>query len=326
MASRNLGFEKERNLEESQDDRQILNNLGGGNIQLDIALFRNNLRNTSELDWQYNTLSSSIASNKFIFPTSVFFVYTNGDTVKVTGNSLGSLNANTTYYVVDLELGVGTTRSQLAFGLSTTLGGSRVALGTITSNVKFIRNDAVSKDNILNLATPSILNNNSSLEGDTFSYNIGTSFTDGFGTIETNTDYFNFIRREKYASNDSVSTGRRIALEGSHQIEDPANYNNSQVRLDTENSPGIYITDPFSNPLDIQKTRAFSTSANPWTEASGKLQTKSTQVNIGDLYFSNGIKFDSVDGVGTDSGLATSFTHKIPVVIDGIEYFILLKS
>ena len=144
MATRNLGFETSRNLNESVDDRQILNNLGGGNIQLDIALFRNNLRNESELTWEYEVDGSTIVDNKFLFPRTVLFVYTNGDEVRVEGSSLGNLSVNETYYIVDLELNVGVQNNQLAFGLSTTVGGARVSVGSISDNLKFIRKDIYS--------------------------------------------------------------------------------------------------------------------------------------------------------------------------------------
>jgi hypothetical protein len=140
MALENQGFEKRLNLLESEDDRAVLNNLAGGNIQLDIALFRNNLRNTSSLVWQYNTNSSLIHTNRFIFPTTVAFVYTNGDRVTVTGSSLGNLNTTTQYYVVDFAVSQGTLGNQSGFALSLTEGGPRVTVGSITSNIKFSNN------------------------------------------------------------------------------------------------------------------------------------------------------------------------------------------
>lgn len=326
MATRNLGFERARNLEESVDDRQILNNLGGGNIQLDIALFRNNLRNVSELIWEYDTDGSIIANNKFLFPRTVLFVYTNEDEVKVQGTSLGNLSENETYYVVDLELNTGTQKNQQAFGLATTLGGTRVTVGQVDSDITFIRTDIVTKKNLLRLATPAIQDTNIGLEGDSFSYDIGPTFTDAFDTIDERVGLFNFLRREKYVSNDSVSSSRRIVIEGSVINEDPAEFNSTQTNLDEDNSPGVYITNPFSNVLEIEKTRAYSTSSQPWAEGTNDLITRSTQVNIGDLLFSNGIKFNSIDDVNEESGQASNFDHKIPIIVDGVEYFVLLNS
>lgn len=326
MALRNQGFERSLNLGESVDDRQILNNLAGGNIQLDVSLFRNNLRNVSTLVWQHNTSGSSVTDNRFVFPTTVPFVYTNGDEVKVTGTSLGNLNTIATYYVVDLQVGLGTLRNQSAFGLALTKGGARITLGNIGSSVTFIRKDAVTKQNILNIATPETLEQGVSAEGSRFSYNIGATFTAAFDTIDGNVDIANFLRTQKYTTNASVSTDKQIRLEGAMVSADPAGHNSSASNMTQVKSPGVYITDPFSNVLNITKTRAYSTNSQPWFEETGKLTTRSTQVNIGDLYFEQGIKVDSFDGVEIITGSVTEFTHKLPVKINGVEYFVLVKK
>jgi hypothetical protein len=326
MALRNQGFERALNLGESVDDRQILNNLAGGNVQLDIALFRNNKRNTSTLIWQPNLNGSGVVDNRFVFPTTVPFVYTNGDVVKVTGAGLGNLNTIATYYVVDLVVGLGALRNQSAFGLALTKGGQRIVLGAVNAAVTFLRNDEVTKENILNIATPDTLEQGVSAEGSRFSYNIGASFTNAFDTIDGNIDTANFLRTQKYTTNTSIATDKQVRIEGGLVTVDPAAFNSSAANMLQDKSPGVYITDPFSNVLNIGKTRAYSTNSQPWVEDTGKLTTKSTQVNIGDLYFENGIKFESFDGVEVVTGSVTEFTHKLPVKINGVEYFVLVKS
>jgi hypothetical protein len=326
MALRNQGFERSLNLGESVDDRQILNNLAGGNAQLDIALFRNNKRNTSTLVWQPNTNASGIVDNRFVFPTTVPFIYTNGDVVKVTGAGLGNLNTIATYFVVDLVVGLGILRNQSAFGLALTKGGSRIALGNINAAVTFLRNDEVTKENIFNIATPETLEQGVSTEASTFSYDIGASFTAAFDTIDSNIDTANFLRTQKYTTNNSIATDRQVRIEGGVGVFDLDQFNTTAANLSDDKSPGVFITDPFSNVLSIGKTRAFSTNSQPWEEDTGRLTTKSTQVNIGDLYFENGIKFESFDGVEVITGSVTEFTHKLPVRIDGVDYFILVRS
>jgi hypothetical protein len=326
MALRNQGFEKALNLGESVDDRQILNNLAGGNIQADIALFRNNKRNTSSLLWKFNFNGSTITSNRFVFPTDVPFVYTGGDEVKVTGSSLGNLNTIATYYVVDLQVGLGTLRNQSAFGLALTKGGARIALGSIGGDITFIRKDEVTKENIFNIATPDTLEQGVSAEASTFAYNIGATFNDAFDTIDGNIDIANFLRTQKYVTNQSITTDKQVRLEGALVSQDPAGSNSTAANLALSKAPGVFITDPFSSLLDIQKTRAYSTNSQPWVEETGKLTTRSTQVNIGDLYFENGIKVDSFDGVEVLTGSVTEFTHKLPVKINGVEYFVLVRQ
>ena len=326
MSTANLGYEIARNLNESTNDREALNNLAGGSIDADIELFVNNLRNTSTLSWSYNTNSSAIADNKFIFQVDQNFVFTNGDMVNVEGSSLGNLNSNTTYYIVGYDQVAGDNRNQFAFALSTSLNGSPVSLSSISANVDFVRSDPVHKQNILNVSTPRIQDSNQSLVGSDFGYDIGDSFNDAFDAIEGNIDLFNFLRSFKYTVNDSVATDRNIIIEGTLSSFDPAAFNDSAADLLEDKSPGIYISNPFSDVLDIEKTRAFSSDSNPWTEGTGELVTKSSQVNIGDLFFENDIKFTEIDDLNTESGSVTEFTHKIPILVDGVEYFVLLKA
>jgi hypothetical protein len=325
----NQGIEKDLNLSESEDDRQILNNLAGGTIASDIALFRNNLRNTSSLIWKYNTDDSVISSNKFIFPTTTQFVFTNGDEVKIKGTSLGFLDTTTTYYVVALEVGLGSYKDQKAFSLSLTKDGTVVSVGTITADVEFIRKDEVTQQNIINIIPPNSLEQN----GDkSFVFNIGATgiFSDAFNTIEDIINTTNFAITKKYVANKSIATELPINVEGLITIKDPANTNTTAANLLQSKSPGVYITDPFSSILSISKTRAYSSSSQPWVENTGKLTTQSTQVNIGDLYFENGVKIESFDGVATTTGTVnttvTQFTHKVPIKINGTQYFVLVKK
>lgn len=328
--SSNQGFERSLNLAESEDDRQILNNLGGGNIQLDIALFRNNKRNTSTLVWRYNIDNSSISNNKFIFPSTTQFIFTNGDEVKVSGASLGALIANKTYYIVGLERALGQLKNQQAFSLSLTKDGTAIPLGSITNDVTFVRRDETTQTNIFNIAQPESLEQDQTIQRGTFEYDIGGTFSNAFDTIDSNIDSANFIRNQKYVINQSIATDRQINIEGSFLNEDPANTNTTAANMLQAKSPGVYITDPFSSVLSISKTRAYSSNSQPWKEAVGKLTTASTQVNIGDLFFENGITIDNFDGIVDQSGgvgdAATGFTHKLPVKINGIDYYVLIRK
>lgn len=330
MALNNQGFELVFNLAESVDDGQILNNLADGNIRFDIALFRNNKRNVSTLLWQYNQNNSSITDNRFIFPDTIPFVFTNGDVVTVQGTSLGNLNTTTTYYVADLIIGTGVLSNQLGFGLATTKGGTRIALGTIQQNVTFIRNDEVTKDDIINIALPDSLEQGRTAniaQNDTFRYNIGSTFNVAFDTIDSNIDSSTFIRAQKYTTNKSVSTDKTVRIEGSLVVQDPAGHNTNLTNLNQQKSPGIYIADPFSPDVNnISKIRAFSSSRNPWEIVSNTLVTEATQVNINELYFQDDIKIASFDGLETVTGNVVDFTHKLPITVNGVEYFLLLRS
>jgi hypothetical protein len=192
----------------------------------------------------------------------------------------------------------------------------------------------VTQDNIIKIATPEIQNNAANNGGNigaasSFSYSIGGNFNAAFEGIEANVDVANFKRVQKYSSNASVASDRDVKLEGVIRSADPDGANDAAAKLDrTANpqAPGVYITDPFSDITNIGATRAFSTSANPWSEATGKLTTPSEQVNIGNLLFADGIEIDGLS-ITTASGNVKDpgeFTHKLGVNIDGVEYFLCL--
>ena len=65
-----------------------------------------------------------------------------------------------------------------------------------------------------------------------------------------------FLRSFKYITNESTTVNRSITIEGSAEVYDPAEYNTSETNLATDKSPGIYISNPFSDILNIEKTRA----------------------------------------------------------------------
>lgn len=332
MTLRNQGFELALDLSESVDDRQILNNIAGGNIQQDIALFRNNKRNTSTLVWQYGAAGAAITDNRFVFPPSVRFTFTSGDVVTLSGTSLGtSINALTTYYIVDFITGLGALRNQSAFGLALTSNGTRIAMTSQpTASVTFTRSDEVTRQNLFNIATPITLEQGlsraSSGLNDSFYYNIGPTFTAAFDTIDSNIDVANYLRTQKYTTNASIATYKPIIIEGSTISADPAAYNATTSAMSQALAPGVFITDPFSDVTNITKTRAYSTNSQPWTEDTGQMSTKSVQVNIGDLYFEQGIKLNGLTTVSSETGNVTDFTHKLPVKINGVDYFVLVKA
>ena len=82
-------------------------------------------------------------------------------------------------------------------------------------------------------------------------------------------------------------------------------------------SPGVFIGD----------TRAFSSNDQPWTETGSSLQTSSSEVSVGDLTFLGDIKIEGISPVNHASAVdVANWTHKIPVTIDGVTYYILLTQ
>ena len=351
MAQRNQGLARNNNLAEDLDDGQAINNLAGAGVDQDLFIFINNLKNTSELVWDPNATAADITdtNTRFLFGTEVPFVFTTNDPIiKVTIRDNLDLDSDgeyvdepyetdeTQYYIVDLAIAEGSFRNQRTFGLATSENGSAITIPTAwrTRYVLFTRSDAVTQENLLKIATPEILNNAAANTGgdigaaSSFSYSIGGDFNAAFEGIEDNVDVANFKRIQKYSENASVSSDRDIRIEGIIRSGDPAAENSAPADLTGNLSPGVFITDPFSDVTDIERTRAFSTSANPWSEASGKLTTPSTQVNIGNLLFADGLKIDGLTTTAASGQVRTpgEFTHKLGVIIDGVEYFLCLGA
>ena len=237
-----------------------------------------------------------------------------------------SLTENTNYYVVESD-GVS------KFKLSTTLGGSAIVIaGNSTANpdnFQFKRKDDVHQQQVINYIPPEVQ------DTEFFSYpsDINSTIDETQGNIES-AEYFTL---KKYRGDQSVTTSESIKFEGSINLHDPDNYNQTGSLVTNQGvtgapAPGIYIGD----------TRAFSSDNNPWVESTdtgnvdGKLTTESEEVSIGELAFLDGNNSMVITGIENDistvSGVvASSFTHKIPIQVqDGSgnkeSYYLLVST
>ena len=278
----------------------------------------------------YTNTGLSLSGVSFKLKVQNIFVYTDGDVINLSENvTIGgvSLTENTNYYVVESD-GIS------KFKLSTTLGGSAITItGSATAspdNFQFKRKDDVHQQQVINYIPPEIQ------DTEDFSYpsDINGTFDEAQGNIES-AEYFTL---KKYRSDQSVNTPESIKFEGSINLHDPDNYNQTGSLVTNQGvtgapAPGIYIGD----------TRAFSSDNNPWVEstdtgnANGKLTTESEEVSIGELAFLDGnnsmvITGEIDDDVSTVSGVvASSFTHKIPIQVqDGSgnkeSYYLLVST
>ena len=262
----------------------------------------------------YTNSSLSLSGVSFRLKVQNIFVFTDEDVVNLSDDvSVGgaSLTKNTDYYVVESD-GIS------KFKLSTTLGGSAISItGSATAspdNFQFKRKDDVHQQQVINYIPPEVQ------DTEEFSY-----FSDINGTIDTtqgNIETAEYFTLKKYRSDQSVTTSESIKFEGSINLHDPANYNQTGSLVTNQGvtgapAPGIYIG----------STRAFSSDNNPWVEstadsgnADSKLTTESEEVSIGELAFLDGNNSMVITGIDNDvstvSGVvASSFTHKIPIQI-----------
>ena len=260
----------------------------------------------------YTNSSLSLSGVSFKLKAQNIFVFTDEDVINLSDDvSVGgaSLTKDTNYYVVESD-GVS------KFKLSTTLGGSAITIaGNSTANpdnFQFKRKDDVHQQQVINYIPPDIQ--------DTEDFSYPSEINSTIDTTQGNIESAEYFTVKKYRSDQSVTTPDSIKFEGSINLHDPDNYNQTGSLVTNQGvtgapAPGIYIGD----------TRAFSSDNNPWEETgnadgTGKLETESEEVSIGELAFLDGNNSMVITGIDNDvstvSGVvASSFTHKIPVQV-----------
>ena len=307
MAKQNQGYRKDLNLDETTVDTQALNNLAGAGIAADLRIIQNNLRNTSSLAY------SSNSNGFFVFPESVEAIFTNDDVVSVgTTVSIGSttLQPSIYYYVCN-------SNGETEFKISTTSSTSAVGVSTITisgtpSPVAFdiIRKNPVHKENLRNYIVPETQD----AVGE-FSWTSNLNST--FDETASNVDSAKYFINRKYRNLSDTTTDREIKFEGTVTSADPDNLNQDTTGLADPKSPGVFIG----------PTRAFSSNDQPWTETGSSLETSSSEVSVGDLTFLGDIKIEGITTINHASAVdVANWTHKMPVTIDGVTYYILLTQ
>ena len=307
MAKQNQGYRKDLNLDETTIDTQALNNLAGAGIAADLRIIQNNLRNTSSLAY------SSNSNGFFVFPESVEAIFTNDDVVSVgTTVSIGSttLEPSIDYYVCN-------SNGETEFKISTTSSTSAVGVSTITisgtpSPVAFdiVRKNPVHKENLRNYIVPEV-------QDGVGEFSWPSDLNGDFDNTAVNIDSAKYFIDKKYRNLSDTTTDREVKYEGTVTSADPANLNTGTSGLSDPKSPGVYIGD----------TRAFSSNDQPWTETGSSLQTSSSEVSVGDLTFLGDIKIEGITTVDHSSAVdVANWTHKMPVTIDGVTYYILLTQ
>ena len=311
----NQGFRQDLNFEENPNDVQALSNLGGVGIAGDLRIIQNNLRNTSSIG--YVTFTATVAgvdtSGSFIFPDREF-VYTKDDVVGVSKTvSVGStsLFPGTDYYVTGSNA---SNRFQLSFTDSTSLTGiQKISVTSVgTTDFAFIRKDPVTQANIINFTEPDIQ------DDEQFGSYLDGTINEVFDRTQENGESAEFFVTKKYKGTGNTETTEEIKIEGTVSLSDPGNFNANESALADAKSPGIFIGD----------TRAFSSDNNPWSISGSDLQTDSHEVSVGDLFFANNVTITGIDNDFASGSQVdvTSFTHKVPVTINGETYYLLLKA
>lgn len=306
------GFVKSNNLVESNTgglDRAILDNLGGPNISNDILLFDGNSQFISKLiATDYTVVNGIVTVNGTTKEGRVAF--SNGTRLSHDGGNY--------IYIVKNSNGV-----------------DKFQVYTFEGNVLFSptgvlrRSDVVTGINLANLSRKRLVTD------------VGTST--GIGTGQGSQDLFN-----RSTVNGQVSfINGQIGLFYFKRTRVPLTYENTSFKLPVrfdgsfritndlvgnQSVAGLFIVDtnnPAANPV-----RAFGDTTNPWSTNSGAIVTTETTALCSVLKLKPStstvnINFDGTAVAGlivTETNTVASYTHKLPVVVNGQQYFLLLKA
>lgn len=307
MALAFQGFTIKNSLAESFFDRAIFDNLAGIPVGSDIALLVNNKRNSSSL----TITGSNISGSSIIVPGSLA-VFSNRTRITID-------NSTVDYYVKNSN-GVDTFQLSTVLDLSNTVDTPPTGIYT--------RSDAISLSNISNFSSKrrkavvgGILITTNDLLG-------GVTPKALLSSLEANLAFYKFRTLNSLNKTTNFLGRKLLKTNGLSIIKDPDGVIQSQGITDT--GPGLFIYNAATN----SGVRAFSSNANPWSDSgNGYLQSTALQITVGKLTISNSsnLVLEAKAGaslsanVSPPQSLATSFTHKLPIIIDGETYFLCLK-
>ena len=344
----NQGFRRDLNFGEPINDTNALNNLGGAGIANDLRIIQNNLRNKDILTWTSggNLANYDSATGVFKFP-DVDLIYTNDDKVRVTNDSGGDLiyrgpdgnGAIVGVFTASIPYFICSSDGENSFALSTRPSTDPLGVSTVSgpilsySTIKFTRECPVLFENTLNFIEPNLISG----------FRYVSDLNSSFGSIQARNDFAKFDVTRKFQGNADTFTTDSFKTEGSIVVDDPAQFNLSEANLDSDRSPGVFIG----------TTRAFSSDNNPWEKVGGSLETQGHFVSVADLVIDglsnnstteakqrnagsnstrNNIRIDGIDvgayataGIDVAAAAPSGFTHKLPIVVNGETYYMLLK-
>ena len=315
------GFVRDLNLIESDTgtlDRGILDNLGGPNITTDLLLFDGNTKFISKIQTAHYSYDSS------------------ADVITVTGEGKVAFSDGT-------KISFGDSPTEFIYEVHSSNGIDkfrvRNSLGQVVAPVGDLRrNDTVTAENLSNLSVKRLETNPSASTGVSADDGAADLFNE-YSSAEQG-EYINsqlalyYYKRERVPlTYEDSSFDQRVSFRGSVMIVD----NDATVSTQpNDTTPGLFIVDA-SNP-GSDAVRAFSDASNPWTETGSALEmtdsnVTNSQPNTLKLNpFSNNVPNFQVPSnllVAESNSLTSSESDpifKLPVIINGETFFLLLKT
>ena len=254
--------------------------------------------------------TGELSSAKVTFKSKTNFVFTKDDVVGVSKTvSVGStsLFPNIDYFIT----GSDTTSKFKLSTTNSTVGVNTISIGSTPGQFDFIRKDAVLQENLIAFKKPDIQD-----DEEFNSYISNGDINAALDRTQAAGESAEYTIDGKYKGTEDTTIDENVKIEGTINLFDPISYNSSSASLSNPKSPGIFIGN----------TRAFSSDNNPWTIDGTNLKTDSHEVSIGELLFVSDITISGVS-IASSTGIGvTSFTHKIPVTVNGETYFLLMTT
>ena len=191
------------------------------------------------------------------------------------------------------------------------------------------RNDAVTGINLGNLSRKRLETN----VGNSSGIGTGTGAADLFNsqTINSQTSYIDgnialfYYKRGRIPRTYEASTfSLPVKFSG------PVRITNDQNLAQSGSTPGLFMVD--ANNPGASAIRAFSDTSNPWTAVTGALQTTEANSQASTLKLQQTSQANpNFDSTGNNHFIAEQidvgdYTHKLPVIVNGQQYYLLLKS
>lgn len=311
-----------------------------------INLGWDSLYDVSTADGQPGTFQTTDASNNTLYPHAISTSfqlpsYTLGDDPDTTIDLV-----HNKFYNVVLSDGVNKFKIASTFNRGEKINAFK--FDAIDHPIVFQRSNEVTRDNLLNITYPEFedVAHTTDNQGTIFSNNVlNRSIQDNFSVIENEIDASNYFRYKKFTQSlDNIFDVNELRIEGYFSSVDPDNFNNSPSAIYSERSPGLYILDPDSTFDNVVKVRSFSENTSPWELIGSTLEYSATSLSnpsgeqgmsIGNLILQdndtdNSIYLDGIQNVTTlspsENLSIASFTHKLPVLVNGEQYYFLLDE
>jgi hypothetical protein len=299
------GFVRDLNFVESDTgirDEKILNNLGGPNIKADIMLFDGNFRVISKLDGTDYTVNAT---------TKVVTVTVQGKTAFSDGTKV-SVAGSPTVFDHTITESNGIDKFKVVNAQNAAIAPSGILR----------RNDGVTAENLSNLSKKRLETNPSASSG--------VSQDDGAS------DLFN----EYNASEQVDYINSQLGLFYYKRSRIPLTFEDSTFDTVVKFKGGVVIADldatsstqPANN-TSAAAQRAFSDASNPWSDQTTANSISTTnansQPNVLHLKPSNASLAPRLTTTSTNivsqSNTTASYTHKLPITINGEQFFLLVK-